>query len=294
MEALRSQRPVAAPTLFLTSVLVLFPAVVLIVAPAAKASTAPSSPQAAAALLAIQQSHLVAPDSAADHSFGSSIALSGETALVGAMQDDMEGYPEEGSAWTYLLDATAPATVVSCTPAANTAGWCNRPVVVSLAGTYALIGLAGTEHRQAGAAGWTPYTAPFAVSTQGVTNWEFRSTDLVRNLEAAQGFVVRIDSKKPTTKACAAGVKKGKKVKPTYKIADATPGYEQATVSFKIHKGKKLRKTIEVKGAVACNAKKRYTWHCTLAKGRYTLKVFATDIAGNAQSTVGSVRLTVR
>ena len=36
------------------------------------------------------------------------------------------------------------------------------------------------------------------------------------------------------------------------------------------------------------------TWRCTLPKGRYTIKVYATDIAGNLQSKVGSARLTVR
>jgi len=82
-------------------------------------------------------------------------------------------------------------------------------------------------------------------------------------------------------------------VKLAYKVLDAKPGCGQAAVTLKIYKGNKLKKTLKA-GTHACNLKQTCSWRCTLAKGKYTLRVYATDIAGNVQSKVGSARLTVK
>jgi hypothetical protein len=76
-------------------------------------------------------------------------------------------------------------------------------------------------------------------------------------------------------------------------VSDAKPGCGQAVVTLKIYQGKKLRKTLKA-GTCTSNAKTKYSWRCTLAEGKYTLKVYATDIAGNTQSKIGSAKLTVR
>jgi hypothetical protein len=49
-----------------------------------------------------------------------------------------------------------------------------------------------------------------------------------------------------------------------------------------------------VSGTVACNVKKAQSWKPAVGRGRYTLKVYATALAGNAQSKVRSARLTVK
>ncbi len=54
------------------------------------------------------------------------------------------------------------------------------------------------------------------------------------------------------------------------------------------------RRHVKVLGTCATNIKTRYSWRCILAKGRYTLKVYATGNAGNAQSKVGKSTLTVK
>jgi photosystem II stability/assembly factor-like uncharacterized protein len=102
------------------------------------------------------------------------------------------------------------------------------------------------------------------------------------------------DTTPPTTKAYAASVRKGAKVKLAYQVVDPAPSCGQANVVIKIYKGAKAQKTIRVPGAVACNVKLTYAWKCTLAAGSYTLRVYATDLAGNAQSKVGSAKLTVK
>ena len=78
-----------------------------------------------------------------------------------------------------------------------------------------------------------------------------------------------------------------------YKVVDVKPGCGKAAVTLKIYKGKKLKKTLNA-GTRASNLKRTCSWRCTLGKGKYTLRVYATDVAGNAQSKVGSARLTVK
>jgi uncharacterized membrane protein YhfC len=191
-----------------------------------------------------------------------------------------------------FLDTTAPTTTASGTDA----NWHKTPVTVTLAasdsgGSGMSGGLAKTQYKlDAGA--WTTGTK-LTVSTNGIHTVSYRSTDAAGNVETAKSFTVRIDTRKPTTKAYAAAVKKGKTVKLAYKVLDAKPGCGQAAVTLKVYEGKKLKKTLKA-GTHACNLKQTCSWRCTLAKGKYTLRVYATDIAGNVQSKVGSARLTVK
>lgn len=74
---------------------------------------------------------------------------------------------------------------------------------------------------------------------------------------------------------------------------DALPGCGKATPTLRICQGKKLKRTLNA-GTSSSNLKKTYAWRCTLARGTYTVKAYARDVAGNAQSKVGSARLTVK
>jgi hypothetical protein len=94
-------------------------------------------------------------------------------------------------------------------------------------------GPAGSEYRPTGAASWTTYTAPFYIDAQGASTWEYRSGDLAGNVETAESLTVKIDSRRPTTKAYAAAVKKGKKVKLAYQVSDAQPGCGQAAADLR-------------------------------------------------------------
>ena len=239
-----------------------------------------------------QQAQLTAGDGAAGDLFGSSVALAGDTALVGAYANDIAAAPDRGSAYVFVLDATAPLTTPSLDPPANAAGWNKRPVTVTLAATDAGSGVAATAYRPAGGA-WTPYTAPFMVSAQGVSTFEYGSTDVAGHAEATETLSVRLDSVRPTTTAYGASAVKGKKVKLAYKVNDALPGCQKAKATLKLFKGAKVKKVLKT-GVRASNKKQSVNWLCTLAPGRYTLKVYATDIAGNAQRKVGTARVIVR
>ena len=52
----------------------------------------------------VEQAKLTASDGGADDDFGASVALSGNTALVGALSDDPGGYKDAGSAYLYRWD----------------------------------------------------------------------------------------------------------------------------------------------------------------------------------------------
>jgi len=138
----------------------------------------------------------------------------------------------------------------------------------------------------------TETTRTLTVATEGKTRVIAYLLD-AGGRTASRSATVRIDSRKPATKAYAATVRKGRKVGLGFKVHDALPGSGKATVTLRIYKGTRLKKTLKA-GVVASNAKKSFTWRATVAPGKYKIKVYAADLAGNAQSKVGTARLTVR
>ncbi len=52
-------------------------------------------------------------------------------------------------------------------------------------------------------------------------------------------------------------------------------------------------KTLDA-GRRACKVKRSYLWHCTLPPGGYSLRVYATDLAGNSQAATDGARLTAK
>jgi hypothetical protein len=84
------------------------------------------------------------------------------------------------------------------------------------------------------------------------------------------------------------------KVTLEFKVLDAKPTSGKATVILKIKtlKGKSV-KTFTLKNRTV-NSLQAYRFRCTLKKGTYRFYVYATDAAGNKQSTVGSRSLIVK
>ena len=191
---------------------------------------------------------------------------------------------------TASVDTAPPSTKA---PLGVPPTWTNTPPTITLLATDDGSGVATTQYRPQGGGAWSTYAGPFQVTAQGASTYEYRSVDAAGNAESPQTLTVQLDSQAPATAAFAASVKTRKTVALKYQVNDATPGCGKATAVLKIFKGKKLKKTLK---SVSCatNVKASYRWRCTLAKGRYTLQVYATDIAGNVQSKVGSAKLTVK
>ena len=91
-----------------------------------------------------QQAKLTALDAAATDMFGSAVALSGDTALIGASNDDNAGGTDAGAAYTFIRLATIwvqQAKITASDAAAND----NFGRAVSLSGATALVGATGDD-----------------------------------------------------------------------------------------------------------------------------------------------------
>jgi subtilisin family serine protease len=201
---------------------------------------------------------------------------------------DVAGNVETARSSPIDIDLVAPGT----TPLGITEGaWVRRDVSVRLQAADDLAGVARIEYRLRNSA-WAVYTVPVAVTAEGTTRVEYRAVDNAGNTEAAKTTTVRIDKTGPTTTASnKLSVRRKKPATFRFKVIDRTAS---AKVIIRVYKGTKLKKTLTV-GRKACGSLQRYTWtRCTLPKGKYTWKVFATDEAGNRQIKTGSRSLTVK
>jgi hypothetical protein len=234
-----------------------------------------------------QTAEPTATDAAAGDNAGTSVAISSGVMFMGAPFHAVSGLASAGSVYAFVFDVTPPTTVASGIPA----GWSKTPVIVTLIATDDLSGVATTQYRLQGSPTWIVYVAPFVVGTEGISTYECQSIDRAGNAEAVHAFSVRVDTHGPQTLALAnVTVKKGKRATFRFRINDLTP---TASVSIKIYKGSKLKKTLIV-GSKATGAAVSFKWKATLAKGKYTWKVLAKDLAGNTQSSIGSKKLTIK
>jgi hypothetical protein len=228
----------------------------------------------------VQKAKLTPADPAVNDHFGSSVSLDGDTALIGAYGDNVAGRADQGSAT--VLAGGPPVTTATLKPAPTVYGWNRTDVTVTLSAKDLFSGVATTEYRASGAAGWTPYAAPFRVTASGSSQYDYRSTDLDGRAEAAKKLTVRIDKVRPVTRALAdARVASGKKV--TLRLRADDPVSPKWWGFIRILKGSRLEEKLNVP-LQRTNTEVRYPFTCTLPPGRYTWKVDAVDLAGNRQS----------
>lgn len=97
-----------------------------------------------------QQAQLIAADGTTGDYFGYSVALSGDTALVGAVWDGDSGYGHRGSAYVFTRSGTSWTQQVKLT-AADGAGNDLFGGSVALAGDTALVGAYGDDYEQGSA-----------------------------------------------------------------------------------------------------------------------------------------------
>jgi len=132
-----------------------------------------------------QQEKLTAPDGAIGDEFGVSVALAGDTAVVGAYGDDDQG-SASGSASVFLLDNTPPTIAATVSPVPNEAGWNNTlPVTVTFECSDSASGIASCT---------PPVTLTSETPGQVVSG---TAADNAGNV-AAGSVTVRIDATSPT------------------------------------------------------------------------------------------------
>jgi 5-hydroxyisourate hydrolase-like protein (transthyretin family) len=196
-------------------------------------------------------------------------------------------------------DTTAPTTVASGVDAC----WHRSAVTVTLAATDEAggSGLLLTEYRRQGAALWSIYTAPFVVSAQGASTYQYRSIDVAQNAELAKTFTVRIDGKTPaaTVKALsvrAAGARKGKLLRIKVTIDDPAPSCGCARLVVMLTTAKDRRFATMTFAREPTNKPLTFFGRLshTLPVGNYYVSVKATDTAGNVQATAAKAKLTIK
>ena len=237
-----------------------------------------------------QQTRIDPPTPAALMRFGFAVAVDGATVLAG---EPVANNNYTGHAYAYLLTSAADTTPPVTTPQVSPAGWTNKPVTVTLAASDDFSGVTLTQYKVAGAADWQTYTAPFQCTAAGVVTYVCRSIDgaAIPNVEPDVSFTVYRDLVGPATQALAnVTAKAGKRASFRFKVTDVTP---KATVSLKVFKGKRVKKTVKV-GSRPTGTAQSYSWNCGLPRGTYTWKVYATDQAGNAQVKMTGKALTVK
>jgi hypothetical protein len=199
-----------------------------------------------------------------------------------------------------FLDTTKPITTDNA-PAI----WVNHAVTVTLTpGDAGGSGIAYTEYSLDMGATWTKGTSvthppPTGHYPDGVVTVRYRSADKAGNVEATKTCTIKVDRRKPTTKApYAATARRGHTAYLKFKVTDPRPGSPTATVTIKVRNpAGTVVKTLTLASAKPVNTllTTRFTLPRTWRTGTYKFYVYATDQAGNKQTLpVGSNKLIVR
>jgi C1A family cysteine protease len=198
---------------------------------------------------------------------------------------DKAGNIETTKTATIRIDTSPPTTVASGCDGT----WHKKPVTVTLRPADDQSGVAATEYSLDGKA--PVRGSQLTISKAGAHTLTFHSADNAGNVEATITATVGIDPKGPVTIASnKVTVAAGNAALLRFKVKDLTP---TARVTIKIYKGSALKKILAV-GSVPTGSAQTLQWACTLSLGTYTWKVYAVDLAGNKQKTIGSKALVVK
>ena len=212
-----------------------------------------------------QQARLTAADGAADDWFGSSVSISGDSALVGAPHDAIGGHTNQGSACVFMRSGSSWVQQATYTAPDGASGDCFGQWGAAISGENVLLGAMYDD-----VSGKVDQGSAYTCST------------------------VTIDTGTPAPHVTkSVSVKRGKKLALPFMIADPAPSCGRATVTITIRLKTKVVKTIKLK-RVLTNKARSYVFKVTLKKGSYTWTVQATDIAGNIGTQGATKKLIVK
>jgi hypothetical protein len=130
------------------------------------------------------------------------------------------------------------------------------------------------------------------VSPNGTHILSYHATDLAGNMSPEQQYTLHLDDTGPVTVARAAEGRKGRSMRLRYRIGDnLSPQVTGVTITVKNTRGRVVatfqRTTLTTGGWYSVKWRPK-------ASGSYRYSVRALDLAGNAQSKVGSAKVVVR
>ncbi|WP_166243980.1 OmpL47-type beta-barrel domain-containing protein [Paenibacillus turpanensis] len=183
------------------------------------------------------------------------------------------------------IDRTAPAQPM-ITP--ETTGTTSAAAVsVSIdGGSDGGSGFKQIEYSLSGAStlGWTPYSAPISITSEGLTTVNARAVDLVGNVSSVSMAVVQIDRTAPAVPVIVTPVQGGT----TGNNKPAIQGTAEAGSSVTLRLDGNLLSPLAAGGG-----QWSYTPSSALADGVHTVTAFAKDTAGNESPVTASVSFTV-
>ncbi len=201
-----------------------------------------------------------------------------------------------------LIMSTADTAADTAPPMTTDDGdrrWHNTSVTVRLTAVDPGGSVLRTEYCLGG--GWRPagdgtvtLRAPKNHSGDGVHAIKYRSVDAAGNVEFPRTCTVRIDTRRPRTRATAVSVRRGKRVTLPFRITDAKPNGGTAKVRIVVRRagGRVVKRLPPVNRRV--NKRVKVGFRCTLRPGRYTWWAPAVDTAGNPQASALKGTLIVR
>ena len=214
--------------------------------------------------------YLAPSDGASGDLYGSAVAVSGRTVVVGDPHKAVSGRTQAGAAYAYLLDSIAPTTTATGLQTAVGGPWVKASSRVSFSASDDAggSGVAATYYTIDGGPQQT-YTAPFTLSdgAHTVTYW---SVDKAANVEAAHLGYANIDANPPLTGA--QGL-----------LASANPAWENrplVTLSATDPESRVADTYYQIAGA----AQQTYTAPFTLADGAHTVTYWSVDGVGNVEA----------
>jgi hypothetical protein len=202
--------------------------------------------------------------------------------------------PGGGTSAPVTLTVSPETTLPGSTIAGNDTAWHRTAVTLTVTATDAQSGIQFVQSRIQPAA-WTTLSgttlvvpAPADHSGDGAKLVQVQATDWCNKVQALPtDATVYIDTRGPTTTAsCPASVVKGRTLKLTYKAKDALSPTCAVTLKLRKTNGDTV-KTFSL-GQKRSNVSGSYSFTCNLGKGKYRYYVYAKDLAGNAQTSVGS------
>ncbi|MDO8802825.1 MAG: right-handed parallel beta-helix repeat-containing protein [Elusimicrobiota bacterium] len=115
---------------------------------------------------------------------------------------DKAGNLEAVKSEVVFVDGAAPVSTAAIAGSAGQNGWFVSPVMVTLAATDGLSGVAGAYYSLAGSS-FAVYSAPFSLSSEGFNELKYYAVDNIGNLEPENSLVLKIDQSTPMVSAAA-------------------------------------------------------------------------------------------
>ena len=188
------------------------------------------------------------------------------------------------SSYTIMIDTSAPRTSIAVSGTPGLGGWYKSPLTFTLSGADAVPGSGiGTIEYRLNDGPFQRYSAPFTLSTQGITRITARATDRAGNLDAPPTTTVMIDTSAPRSTAAISGTQglAGWYTSPvtvSLVAADNDQGSGVASIEFSLNDG----------------AFQSYTAPIGVStQGATRITAGATDAAGNVESPLSTTVLRI-